>query len=87
MTAIYIDLVCRIIFIIALLGWNVLEGAAFENYYPKALVKLYTVPLWRFALLVATILSARWSTSVGVMMAFAIFFYVMDMEVVLNKWA
>ena len=64
-----------------------MEGAAFENNYPKALVTLYTVPLWRFSLLVATILGARWSSSVGIMMAFAIFFYVMDMEVTLHKWA
>lgn len=87
MTAVYIDLVCRIIFITVLFVWNVFEGAAFENHYPVALVKLYTIPLWRFALLIATILGARWSTSVGVMMAFTIFFYVMDMEVTLNKWA
>lgn len=87
MTAIYIDLVCRIIFTTVLLIWNIFEGAAFENHYPTVLVKLYTIPLWRFALLLATILGARWSTSVGVMMAFSIFFYVMDMEVTLNKWA
>lgn len=87
MTAVYIDLVFRVIVVTGLLIWNVIEGSAFENYYPKALVKLYAVPLWRFALLVATILGARWSPSVGIMMAFAIFFYVMDMEVTLNKWS
>jgi hypothetical protein len=87
MVTIYIDLILRIIFATGLFVWNVIEGAAFENYYPKALVTLYTVPLWRFTLLVATILGTRWSTSVGIMMAFAVFFYVMDMEVTLNKWA
>ena len=87
MTAIYIDLVCRIIFTTVLLIWNIFEAAPFENNYPTVLVKLYTIPLWRFALLLATVLGARWSTSVGIMMAFSIFFYVMDMEVTLNKWA
>jgi hypothetical protein len=81
-----VDMAIRIIITTALLLWNVIEGAAFENYYPKALVKLYTVPLWRFVLLVTMIIGAQWSESVGMMMAFAIFFYVMDMEVTLEKW-
>ena len=87
MTAVYIDLVCRLLFGTVIFIWNVLEGATFENEYPKTLVKLYTIPIWRFALLVVTILASRWSISVGMMMAFATFFYAMDMEVTLNKWA
>jgi hypothetical protein len=81
-----VDMVLRIIVTVAILAWNVLEGATFENYYPKALVKLYAIPLWRFALLVTMIIGAQWSESVGMMMAFAIFFYAMDMEVTLEKW-
>jgi H+/gluconate symporter-like permease len=81
-----IDTVLRIFITSAILAWNVLEGAPLENQYPKALVKLYTIPLWRFVLLVTMIIGAQWSPSVGMMMAFGIFFYVMDMEVTLEKW-
>ena len=83
----HIDLFLRIIVVTGLLWWNVFEGSVFQNNYPTALVKLYTIPLWRLALLIATILGAMWSPSVGVMMAFASFFYVMDMEITLDKWA
>jgi len=81
-----VDMALKIIITLALLAWNVFEGAAFENQYPKALVKLYTIPLWRFVLLITMIIGSQWSESVGMMMTFAIFFYVMDMEVTLEKW-
>ena len=82
-----IDLFLRLIVVAALLVWNVSEGAAFENNYPESLVKLDKVPLWRLALLIAVILGSRWCISVGIMMAFSVFFYAMDMEVTLEKWA
>ena len=81
-----IDMIMRIVVTSVIIAWNVLEGAPFENEYPKALVKLYPIPLWRLILLIAMILGAEWSPSVGMMMAFAIFFYAMDLEVTLEKW-
>jgi hypothetical protein len=81
-----IDMIMRIVVTSVIIAWNVLEGAPFENEYPNALVKLYPIPLWRLVLLIAMILGAEWSPSVGMMMAFAIFFYAMDLEVTLEKW-
>jgi len=68
-------------------GWNVVEGAVFENQYPFAMVSLYRVPIWRVFLLVMLVFAADWCPSVAVMIAFFIFFYIMDMEVTLEKWS
>jgi hypothetical protein len=68
------------------LGWNIIEGAVFENEYPYIFVKLYPIPIWRLALLVGLIAGALWDPLVGAMLAFTAFFYVMDMEVTMEKW-
>jgi hypothetical protein len=72
--------------ILALLFWNVLEGSVYENVYPTVFVKLYTVPIWRLLLVLFMIVAAEWNHSIGIMLAFTIFFYVMDMEVTMEKW-
>jgi hypothetical protein len=72
--------------ILALLIWNVLEGSIYENVYPMVFVKLYTVPIWRLLLVLLMIAAAEWNHSIGIMMAFTMFFYVMDMEVTMEKW-
>jgi hypothetical protein len=76
----------KIIFTVLFLGWNVVEGAVFENEYPKTFVKLYPIPFWRLILLVALIAGSLWDPFVGIMLAFTTFFYVMDMEVTMEKW-
>ena len=68
------------------LGWNTIEGAVFENEYPRLFVKLYPIAAWRLLLLSAMIAGAMWDPFVGIMLAFTAFFYVMDMEVTLEKW-
>ena len=72
--------------ILAFLSWNVVEGSVFENEYPYAFVKLYTIPIWRLLLVILMILAATWNHSLGIMVAFTIFFYVMDMEVTMENW-
>jgi hypothetical protein len=72
--------------IIVLLIWNVLEGSVYENVYPAVVVKLYTIPIWRLLLVIFMIAAAEWNHSIGIMMAFTMFFYVMDMEVTMEKW-
>jgi hypothetical protein len=71
---------------IGFLTWNVIEGSVFENEYPRAFVKLYTVPIWRLLLVMLMIAASMWNHSLGIMIAFTIFFYVMDMEVTMEKW-
>lgn len=68
------------------LGWNVIEGAVFENEYPRLFVQLYPIAAWRLLLLIALIVGAMWDSFVGIMLAFTAFFYVMDMEVTMDKW-
>ena len=72
--------------ILSFLIWNVIEGSVFENEYPYPFVKLYTTPIWRLLIAILMIFAALWDHSLGVMVAFTIFFYVMDMEVTMDKW-
>jgi len=72
--------------ILGLLFWNVLEGSVYENVYPIIVVKLYTIPIWRLLLVLLMIAAGQWNHSIGIMMALTMFFYVMDMEVTMEKW-
>lgn len=76
----------KILVTLFFLGWNVIEGSIFENEYPYIFVKLYSTPIWRLLLLIALISGSMWDPYVGIMLAFTTFFYVMDMEVTLDKW-
>ncbi len=80
------DAIGKLAFTAVLFGWNVVEGAVFENEYPAGMVTLYQIPLWRLLLLAVLYLSADWCPSVSLMLAFFLFFYIMDMEVTLDKW-
>ena len=80
------DGLLRAIATLGLLGWNSVKGAVFEHQYPASFVKLYPYPLWRIMVILAVYLAAAWTPDVGVMMAFGAFFYVMDMEVTLERW-
>ena len=81
-----IDIFIGNLMTIAFLTWNTIEGSVFENEYPAAFVKLYTVPIWRLLIVLLMIAAATWNHSLGIMIAFTIFFYVMDMEVTMEKW-
>ena len=66
-------------------GIPVIEGAKLDTHYPHQLVVLYFYPLWRI-LLVATLITASfWCHRLGIMMAFSVFFYFMDMQLLLYK--
>lgn len=71
---------------VAFLTWNIIEGSVFQNEYPSAFVKLYTIPIWRLLLITLMISASLWNHSLGIMIAFTLFFYVMDMEVTMEKW-
>ena len=81
-----LDILIQGLIVGALFIWNVIEGAIFENEYPVALVKLYKYPIWRAALLLLIILSADWSPFIALMLAFTLFFYIMDIEVTRERW-
>jgi hypothetical protein len=75
-------------FVVALFfGWNLLEGSVFENEYPHAMVNLYQYPIWRILLVFLLFIAIDWSPAVAIMLAFTIFFYIMDIEVTMDKWS
>jgi hypothetical protein len=82
-----IDIKIQGVIIAIVFLWNVLEGAVFENVYPYAMVKLYKYPIWRVAFVLLIILSADWSPMMSLMLAFTLFFYIMDIEVTREKWS
>ena len=82
-----IDSILKGIVAAGFFGWNLLEGAVFENQYPLAMVNLYRIPIWRVFLMLLVVFSGDWCPYVAVMIAFFIFFYIMDMEVTLDKWS
>lgn len=67
--------------------WNVVEGAVFQNTYPLAMVNLYRYPIFRILFLSLILISVEWSKYVAIMIAFTLFFYIMDMEVTNKKWS
>ena len=75
------------ILIVSLFIWNVIEGAVFQNVYPVALVKLYKYPIWRVAIVILIIIASDWSPVLALMLAFTLFFYIMDIEVTREKWS
>ena len=82
-----IDTILQGVVVSAFFTWNVIEGAVFENTYPLAMVNLYRFPIFRILFLSLILISVEWSKYVAVMIAFALFFYIMDMEVTMKKWS
>jgi len=66
--------------------WNIFEGAIFETPYSMGLVKLYTYPMWRLALVLAFFLAASWSPYVASMVGMAVFFYFEDLHKLTQTW-
>jgi len=83
----YFDDILKFIVVALFFGWNLLEGSIFENEYPRAMVNLYQYPVWRIALVALLFLSTDWCPCVAIMIAFTIFFYIMDIEVTTQKWS
>lgn len=65
--------------------WNILEGFKIDTHYPHKLVVLYLYPLWRLLLLVSLVVGGLWCQTLSVMFAFSIFFYFMDLQLLLYK--
>ena len=77
----------KLVFIIALFGWNLVEGAVYENSYPLAMIHIYPMAIWRIMLLFLVVLASEWSVHVTLLLAYMIFFYIMDLEVTIEKWS
>ena len=77
----------KLIFIAALFGWNLVEGAVYENVYPLAMIHVYPIAIWRIMLLVLVVLASDWSAHVTLLLVYMLFFYIMDLEVTIEKWS
>jgi hypothetical protein len=82
-----LDTILQFIVGVVFFGWNLLEGAVFENEYPLAMVRLYEYPIWRIVLVLLLFLSTEWCYCVSIMIAYTVFFYIMDIEVTTDKWS
>ena len=74
-----IDMVLRMVVVLALFGWNVFEGLSLRTPYPATMVALWDSPIWRIALLLTIWLGAEWCPRVGIMTALAVVSYSVDM--------
>ena len=80
-----IEQVGRIGFTLFFFLWNVLEGFKIDTAYPHKLVVLYVYPLWRLLLLITLVVGGLWCRALSVMLAFSIFFYFMDLQLLLYR--
>lgn len=80
-----IESLAKLVFTAFFFLWNVLEGAKLDTHYPHQLVVLYFYPLWRLLLILTLIAACFWCHRLGMMMAFSVFFYFMDMKLLLYK--
>jgi hypothetical protein len=74
-----VDMVLRMVIVLALFGWNVFEGLSLRTPYPATMVALWDSPVWRMALLLTIWLGAEWCPRVGIMTALAVVSYIVDM--------
>lgn len=80
-----IDLIARYSFSLFFFLWNIVEGFKIDTHYPHKLVILYFYPLWRLFLLTLFVAGSIWCHGLSMMMGFAIFFYFMDLQLLLYK--
>lgn len=57
-----------------------------EQPYSATLVRLYELPLWRLLLVVLAVSAFLWSVPVGVIVALIIFFYMSEMNALLQPF-
>jgi len=82
-----IDTVVKVALIATLFVWNLIEGAVYEHQYPLAMIHIYPLAIWRIALITLLILASDWCPSLTLMLAYFVFFYIMDLEVTIEKWS
>jgi hypothetical protein len=77
----------KLVLIAALFVWNLIEGSVYQNQYPLVMVHVYPIAIWRIALIVLIILASDWCPSLTLMLMYFVFFYIMDMEITIEKWS
>ena len=75
-----IDIINKLIATVIFFSLNVYHGSMLNVEYPKVFVSLYPYPLWRVLVLLFLLAAAYWCPRLAVMVAFTVFFYLMDMQ-------
>ena len=70
----------RIGLLIAITAVIIFNSTLLEEEYTEKLMNLYIYPWWRFLLVFLVISSAIWSPELGIFLALAVFFYLNDMN-------
>ena len=63
-----------------------LYSTVFEAEYPSKMIALYSYPWWRFLMIILVITGALWCPRVGILVALVAFFYLSDMETLVNPF-
>jgi hypothetical protein len=77
----------RIGLLFAIIAVIVFNSTLFEEEYTEKLMNLYVYPWWRFLLVFLVISSAVWSPELGIFIALAVFFYLNDMNTLVQPIA
>ena len=73
---------------IVILGVILLKySTLLEEEYNETLIKLYIYPWWRMLLVILLITSIMWSPYIGIFIGMILFFYLSDMNILINPVA
>ena len=59
----------------------------FEEEYTKKLTSLYIYPWWRILVVILVLTAAIWCPRVGILIAFLVFFYLSDMNILITPFS
>jgi hypothetical protein len=79
-----IDGVMRALSVIIIGILIVKYSTIFEQEYTNKLTNLYLHPWWRLLIVLLVILSSLWCPRVGILVGLLVFFYLSDMEILIN---
>ena len=80
------DGVFRVIVVILASIFLVNYSSLFEEHYSEKLTELYIHPWWRILVVLLVVTSAMWCPRVGIIIAFIVFFYLSDMNVLITPF-
>ena len=75
-----LDGTLRFIFVISFVILIVANSSVFEEPYAVKLAELHTQPWWRILMAMSIIFAAIWCPRVGIIVAFLVFLYLSDIE-------
>jgi hypothetical protein len=75
-----LDGILRILIVVVACIIIVRNASVYEEEYNTKLIELYIYPWWRMLLVFLLIASAVWCPTVGIIVAFLVFFYISDMN-------